>query len=146
MCIIVDTNVLSILLDPNDKVGIQLREWLRTKGKTVIGGRYGREVRLNLVAAKYFAELVRQSRARIIPDGQLDHLTEELAKDDQLSSDDPHIIALAILSKARILFTHDQALGKDFKNKEIINNPRGCIYKSPSHAKLLKHHKGCAPD
>ena len=51
----------------------------------------------------------------------------------QIQSDDPHIIALAEVSGAKVLFTNDTDLEKDFK--KFI---KGSIYKNKNHAHLLK--------
>ena len=40
-------------------------------------------------------------------------------------SDDEHVLALAGVSGARLLFTNDPALEKDFKNRRIINSGKG---------------------
>jgi hypothetical protein len=56
----------------------------------------------------------------------------------ELKSDDPHIIALAKVSGARLLCSKDQNLHTDFGNRVFIDKPRGNIYQNQSHAKLLK--------
>lgn len=48
------------------------------------------------------------------------------------ASDDPHIVALAIISGAKILCSHDQMLHGDFK--KIAG---GAIYQTAEHAHLL---------
>ena len=57
---------------------------------------------------------------------------------------DAHIIAIALVEKkARLLFSSegkkgDNNLQKDFTNSNIINNPKGNIYKNKSHEHLLQ--------
>lgn len=58
----------------------------------------------------------------------IDRRTQQIINSYHLVSDDQHIIALAQVSGARLLCSHDKDLHEDFKNKELINNPRGRIY------------------
>ena len=58
----------------------------------------------------------------------IDKTTEQVTNNYHLASDDQHIIALAQVSGARLLCSYDKDLHEDFKNKELINNPRGRIY------------------
>ncbi|MYH42126.1 MAG: hypothetical protein F4017_01170 [Acidimicrobiaceae bacterium] len=66
-------------------------------------------------------------------------------------SDDHHVIALAQISGARLLFSNDKDLHKDFKNRQLIDQPTGTVYSTlarndfTSHrrAQLRKHH--CMP-
>ena len=57
---------------------------------------------------------------------------------EQIKSNDFHILAVALTDKnTRLLFTGDKKLQKDFKNKKIINNPKGKIYQDKQHSHLL---------
>ena len=59
-----------------------------------------------------------------------------------LRSNDTHIIAIALVEKkARLLFCTedgDQKLQDDFTDPEIINNPRGKVYKNKTQEHLLR--------
>lgn len=76
-------------------------------------------------------------------------LADELAwvSTQTLQSNDQHIIALARASGARTLFTRDGKAGglltKDFKNKNLVDRPKGAVYRSAEHTKLLKHTGSC---
>ena len=65
---------------------------------------------------------------RIVNKGKVDTRTEELREDQRLKSDDPHVIALAQVSGARLLYTNDEDLQKDFRNTNLVNNPSGKVY------------------
>lgn len=52
-------------------------------------------------------------------------------------SNDVHVIALARVSTTRLLFTNDKPLMSDFKNSNLIENPRGQIYSTKRHTHLL---------
>jgi hypothetical protein len=47
------------------------------------------------------------------------------------------------VSGARTLCCDDTRLETDFNNKNLISDPRGSIYKRPSHTHLLKHTSSC---
>lgn len=55
----------------------------------------------------------------------------------QLRSNDPHILALARASGARLLYTADKDLIADFKNPRIVSRPRGKVYSGAANARLL---------
>jgi len=63
---------------------------------------------------------------------------QKMEKTD-IKSNDTHILAIALKEKkARLLFSgEDKKLHKDFTNPQIINNPRGQIYKNKTHFSLL---------
>ena len=57
------------------------------------------------------------------------------------------MLALAIVSGARTLASDDNALTADFRNKAIIDSPRGSIYRDPvKHGRLLRHTTSCGID
>ena len=65
---------------------------------------------------------------RRIRDEEVETQQKKLERTGNLRSDDPHVIALAQVSGARLLYTKDKKLRRDFKDKEILDNPRGKIY------------------
>ena len=71
-----------------------------------------------------------------------------------LQSNDAHVIALAQLSGARLLYTNDGDLQKDFRNKNLVDNPEGKVYSTeaeknpnkefrPAHKRLLGRNDLC---
>ena len=69
---------------------------------------------------------------------------ETLRRSNICTSNDEHVIALALVSGARLLYTNDQALIDDFGNREIVAGPRGKVYTTkrnrqvtPAHRRLL---------
>ena len=96
----------------------------------------------NLV--KYILGLSRAGKARIIPSNSVNEEQKQII--NQCKSDDPHVIALARISGARILCSHDKTLHKDFKNEELVSNPKGRIYQNAKHVPLLRkygHSEAC---
>lgn len=75
-------------------------------------------------------------RAKAVSDAAVDTKTAEVKP--QCVSDDPHVIALAIVSGARLLCSRDQALHTDFDNPQLIHSPRGYVYQNASHEHLIR--------
>lgn len=134
MCAIVDTNAAHEVFGSNraDRTGAGegFFQWLSSgKGQLVVGGKLAQELR----RVPKFCEWARQAnlagRGLInIDKNRVDEETEEVRNSGCLQSDDPHIIALAQVSGARLLFTNDKDLQDDFGNPDIINRPRGKTY------------------
>ena len=53
-------------------------------------------------------------------------------------SNDRHILAMALASGARLLYTKDGRLSRDFRNPAIINNPQGVVYSRVSDSGNLR--------
>ncbi len=54
--------------------------------------------------------------------------TQALDDCPALTSDDPHVIALAQITRCRVLCAKDSDLITDFGSPILINNPRGHVY------------------
>lgn len=70
--------------------------------------------------------------------------TTKLKQSGLCKSDDAHILALARISRARILYSYDRALHRDFKNRALIH-PKGQIYQTAAHVSLLDNAPSCIP-
>lgn len=94
-------------------------------------------------ARRYFAELLRSGRARRYPDEEVD-AEEALVQNTGLCvSDDPHVIALARVSGARVLFSEDRDLWNDFRNPRLVPPRGGKIYRKAQHTPLLRDARRC---
>lgn len=87
---------------------------------------------------RYFVRLDRRGSARLIADPLVDHETNVVRSTGLCLSDDPHIVALARVSGARVLCSNDDALCADFKNPRLLAKPRGKIYRYAEHSRLIK--------
>jgi hypothetical protein len=134
--LIVDANILGIFFQSKDfqPVHKAFREqrWQLSFGGTKQLEEYARVH----VAFTLILELQRSGRA-------FKEDAEEIDKRQKVNvqlckSDDPHIIALAQISGARLLCSHDEGLGEDFTNVKLFK-PRGKVYKDASHAHLLAY-------
>jgi hypothetical protein len=106
----------------------------------VYGGRLKRELIKNAQVRRLIALLDSVGRARQVSDSDVDTEEAALLQAEACLSDDPHVIALARVSDARVLCSEDVDLIADFRNKRLIDEPRGKIYSRPAHAHLLRQH------
>lgn len=141
MCIIVDANQLGVFLGESPgEDAVPIHQWLRRRvgpGTLVYstGGKFACEVR-----GKAKSKLESYSRAgiaRLVPASRFAEDEAELRVNDIVRSDDPHVLALARASGARLLYTGDDDLIADFKNSRLIQNPRGRVYSGAANANLL---------
>ena len=86
---------------------------------------------------KKFMNYAQSGSAKRIPCDKLKEKEIEYRESTLLKSDDPHILALAKAAGARLLYTNDRDLMKDFKNRLILNKPKGKVYSRKSNADLL---------
>lgn len=157
MCAIVDASVKGELKAGGSPAGVEFLKWLLYgNGIMVLGGT---KLRTELCAtpaterdSRLIADLKRANRVREYDDVQVNSLAEHLYKEDVCKSDDHHIIALATISKARLLFSNDPDLHKDFGNKNLVDNPRGKVYSTlrdgqfkRQHRELLENPELCHP-
>lgn len=140
MCLIVDANVAHVVLGrPAHEDSLPITRWLARGGRVVFGGENFRELlKCGGAVIARLVELERAGRARNVDKtqpGEVEAETREVSS--SCLSDDPHVVALARVSGARVLASRDAALHADFKNKALIDHPRGSIYQDASHAHLL---------
>ena len=133
---IVDANVVGEMFsgDSSD-AGPKLLEWIEHgHGRLTYGGKNRDELRKNETFRDWSDNAVRYDRLRRVDDGvvgdETKRLIHEKANGSKVTyrSDDPHVIALARAGGARLLFTNDAKLQRDFRNRELIHDPRGKVY------------------
>ena len=139
MCIIVDNDRLGrFLSDPTDDDSTPIRTWLDSgRGMVVYATEGGFREEIAHSAKSRLAEFVRAGRAIHIPVDRFADDERELRESDLLRSNDPHVLALARASGARLLYTGDTDLTADFKDKRLIDNPRGKVYTGAANRRLL---------
>lgn len=143
MCLIVDANVAALFFQRPSPLDYTLAvKWLfEGKGILVYGGRNATELGKVTRAMDAIIELKRAGRAVEIDAKEVG--AQELKVQESCKSDDPHVIALARVSGARLLCSEDGNLHIDFKNLKLVPSPKGKIYQNAMHAGLLKHTSGC---
>jgi hypothetical protein len=145
MCLIVDACLASLALaDTPEPDFVPLLNWLfKGAGCLVIGGHLTAELARVSSARRRVLVLERAGRARRIEDSSVQKEEQAVDATGHCRSNDRHVVALARVSGARVLCTGDGDLHQDFKNPELISNPRGKVYQQASHAHLLVHSASC---
>ncbi len=130
MCAIIDNDVVHQLFGANPtEPALYFLRWLsrRNGGVVVAGGRLYRELAQNPKFLQFFTDRFQAGRARRIPNPSVDAEEAELQA-LQTRSNDTHVLALARVSGARLLFTNDDDLKQDFTNPDLIPGTPGQIY------------------
>lgn len=143
MCAIVDVNVTSeVFGNPRPPAGQMFLEWLESpRGQLVIGGRLRTELNRNERLLGWLKSATRFGRVRTVSDDDVDERAKRLRREGICTSNDEHVLALALVSGARLLYTNDNALIADFKNREIIADPRGRVYTTAKGAAVTSAHR-----
>lgn len=147
MCAIVDANVAHQVFSENrPSAGIEFFNWISSdEGSLVIGGKLRLELNRISSFRTWQKEAIQSGRVISVKDSEVVAETKALEGKGVCQSDDAHIIALAQISGARLLYSNDDKLQNDFKTKKLIDNPRGSVYSTlvnqdltPAHRKLLQ--------
>ena len=141
MCMIVDASKLGdFLADPIKMDSEPIHKWLE-RGMGILvystGGQYGVELNKAPKLKDKLADYARSGRARVIRAERFEADELALTARSDRRSNDAHVLALARESGARVLYTGDDALMADFKDKKFIDGPRGKIYSSAANRGLL---------
>ena len=158
MCAIVDANKFGDFMSrAPGKTAEQFQEWIRDKDGVLV---YPEIEPLNMApkdkahkaAIRDMERLIREYRRSpnmLALLEQYAHMGKahrvklsEVAKRHletaQARSNDRHILALALASGARLLYTGDKRLARDFEDSRIIENPAGEVYSSSEHRDRLR--------
>ena len=130
VCAIVDTNVVpEVFGEVRPPAGEGFFKWLDSgDGRLVTGGKLLDEMRQNTRSSSWVASARRTGRARILNAEEVRAATAAVEAQGGYISDDPHVLAIAQISGARLLYTNDTDLQRDFDNRELIRDPRGKVY------------------
>ncbi len=137
MCMIVDANAAGDISRPTDD-GRPVLHWLlnpRRKSGLIVGGRLLTELDHGGLRDTLLV-LSRAGRLHRISDDQIQPAEDRLRADGSCLSNDHHVVALVVVSACRLVFTKDQRLHHDLKNRRVVpNRPR--IYQDARHVRLL---------
>lgn len=155
MCAILDNDVASeVFGQDRPAAGKAFFDWVNSgHGSLVAGGRLLAELDGTQAFRKWRRQAILAGRLRLVNDGAVEEWTRKLERESSCRSNDPHVIALALVSGARLLYSNDRSLGDDFRDRSLIENPPGRVYTTrkdknappafdsrrfrPSHRKLL---------
>ncbi len=138
MCAIIDACVATrVFVAKNDPDLVKIR-MLTRKLEVVYGGELAREYAKLKTVARIVRLLDQAGIAKKHKDKLVDDENKIVKTLNLCTSNDTHVIALARVARARLLCSADKGLHIDFKNKKLIDKPRGRIYQNATHAGLLK--------
>ena len=139
MCAIVDANVAhEVFGSKRPEAGEKFFQWItHGSGRLVVGGEVQEELNGSSAGFRSWGrEAVLSGRLRIENQVTVNARTDQLRAEETCKSDDEHVIALAQISGARLLYSNDSALQRDFKRKSLIDNPRGKVYSTRENRDL----------
>ena len=155
MCAILDNNVVhEVFGQDRPAAGKAFFDWIDSGGGRLVGGgRLFKELACNEKFRAWWQAATLSGLATRVGDEAVETETVRLTGRKACRSNDPHVIALALVSGARLLYSNDRDLGDDFRDRNLIGNPSGKVYTTrhgrdaphdldntkfrPSHRKLL---------
>ena len=150
MCAILDASVVAAVFQPDPAPGArEFRRWIESgRGTLVVGGKLRKELSTNEAFKAWLRQAILRGSATSVPDSQVDRDARSLGTEVACQSNDEHVLALARVSGARLLYSRDEALREDFKDVRLLADPRGKLYpetKGPECRRwLLQQRRLCA--
>ena len=159
MCAIVDAQVAHEVFGENPSpAGDEFYKWASEgQGHLVAGGKLLEELESGSPGFRLWARQAQLAgRITLLDEERVEQRTRQIERDVEHKSNDPHVLAVALISGARLLFTNDKLLEQDFRSKSLIDRPRGSIYHTrdirtsnenkrfgPTHKRLLGNSRLC---
>lgn len=146
MCAIVDANVANEVFGDNQtSAGEKFLEWITTgSGVLVVGGKLYDELRATTFRCN-FEQWARQAslarKMKIIDAKTIDAKQQQIINKEYYRSDDEHVLALAQASGARLLYSNDRKLRRDFKDARLVKSPRGKVYSTLRSKEFTREHR-----
>ena len=140
MCAIVDADCSGEVAAGTASDGaLAFRDWILAgpcclvSGGSRLGAEFGRDFEdLDRAKPTTVTEWLSQAflAGKLIDhdDDEVDARAEEVERTGLCVSNDFHIIALAQVAGARMLYSRDQDLHRDFTNPALLDHPRGKVY------------------
>ena len=126
MCAILDANVAHEVFNKRNDAGQAFFDWITSgNNRLVTGGKNRQELGRR---GGWISQLIQSGRIRQVDDTEVNQIALRIESHGSCKSDDEHIIALAQVSGARLLYSNDQLLQQDFNRKDLIDRPRGKVY------------------
>ncbi len=146
MCIIIDICALSSVFVTDSSAHRDfrpLKKWIVFgRGKVVYGGtKYKQELKKAFKFIKIFGQLKRAGKIVELSREDVDEAQKEVEQEiAHRDFDDPHLVAMVLVSKCRLICTNDDRAIPFLKNSKLypkhFSKPR--IYKSAKNADLLR--------
>ena len=142
MCAILDNDVCAEVFGHKlTPAGKGFLDWLNSRGHLVSGGQNKKELDANNTFQTWWQQATLAGRTTLVNDNQVTKLQRQLEAEKACRSNDAHIIALARLSGARLLYSNDRDLKKDFGDRDLIAEPRGKVFSTKLTADFSTHRR-----
>lgn len=144
MCAIADANISHEIFGANrPRAGEEFFSWIQCgPGRLVAGGKLFEELRASGEGFRVWAnQAVLAGRLIRLNDEQVEKRTSEIENLENTKSDDPHVLAVAQIGGARLLYSNDRGLHADFRNKDLIDGPRGKVYSTLVNSDFTDDHR-----
>lgn len=139
MCIVIDTCTFASVFNKNAVGHREFRpvlEWIVVgKGKIVYGGAtYKKELsKAREYEIRFFAELRRSGKVVEVDNIQVDRAEKRIKKQNTNPNfNDPHLLAIIVISKCLLICTKEKKLNKYFKSSPFC--PRGKLFPRTYHS------------
>ncbi|MDE0466679.1 MAG: hypothetical protein OYL97_06450 [Candidatus Poribacteria bacterium] len=136
MCVILDANTFGKFKNPADEDMAPVWKWLDNRnGKIVYANTERFEDEWGRGGMSHLRDqMMRAGQLKLVSEG-VQEKADEL--EGEISSNDEHIIALAIVAGVKVLISYregDRNLFADFKNRQLVG---GKVYTRKAHARML---------
>ena len=140
MCVIVDSNVVREVFGADrPPAGEAFFEWIDSgRMRLVAGGLLLEELVRHENFASWWRQAVLAGLATRVDDRRVEERTRSLAERNACRSNDEHVVALATVGGARLLYSNDRKLQQDFKNRDLIAHPPGKVYSTSRNRAFTK--------
>jgi len=139
MCVVLDTNVSSIVLLGREGAALPeftvFNRWLLATGpdgkpnQIVLGGEFTAELERNELVRKRLTTLKRAGHVRMAHSSHLAGWIDWVTSQSRRSGEnDIKVLAVARATRARVLLSADEKLRADFLDTALISEPRGRCY------------------
>lgn len=142
MCAIVDANCWhEVFSRTRPAAGEAFYRWIeRGHGRALVGGGLLRdELAKGHEGMRLILELQLMGMVVRVDDAEVDEAEAEIEKGGLCRSNDAHIVALARVGGATLLYSNDGALHQDFTNPDLLKGGR--VYSTQRHKDLRASHK-----
>ena len=148
MCAILDANVAGQVFGTDrPPAGAAFFRWIHGgRGRLMVGGKLLRELDRNRAFREWRLQAVQAGRILRLNDEAVDGRASQLERDNACRSDDEHVVAVAQLGGARLLYSNDGDLQADFGDKALIDQPRGKVYSTRFREDLTRQHRRLLTD
>ena len=130
MCVILDNDrAFEVFGDRRPPAGAKFFKWIDSGGgRLIAGGKLLKELARTEDFRKWWQQAVLAGRATLVDNDAVHLETTRLVEQMACQSNDAHVVALAIVGRARLLYTNDTKLKRDFANRQLIDDPPGKVY------------------